>query len=73
MVILHVVPGLRRGRGIFPHDVIVHDGGAPEEGEAAGRTQDTAQDVLSGLLQPVADGVLELLVPHHGACVGAGH
>ena len=65
MIVLDIVSGLRRGRGVFPHDVVIHEGGASEETEAARTTEDAAQNVLRGLLQPVAYGVLKLLVPHH--------
>ena len=65
LIILHIVSGLRRGRGILSHDVVIHEGGAPEETETSGTAQNTAQDVLRGLLQPMTDGVLKLLIPYH--------
>ena len=48
---------------ILPHHVVVDERGAAEEREAARATEDAAEDVLGGLLQPVAHRVLELLVP----------
>ena len=50
---------------VFPHDVGVHEGLSPEQTEAAGAAQDAPHDVLCRLLEPMADGVLEHLVPHH--------
>ncbi len=64
LVVLDEVPGLRGDGGVGPHDVVGHDGPAAEEGEAPWRAQHAAHDVLGGLLQPVADGVLE-----HLSCV----
>jgi len=61
------VPCLLGPGGVLAHDVVVHERLAPEEREAAGTAEDAADHVLGGLLQPVADGVLEPLVPHHGA------
>jgi hypothetical protein len=37
----------------------------PEEGEATGRAEDASHDVLGGFLKPMADGVLESLIPLH--------
>ena len=48
---------------ILPHHVVVDERGAAEEREAARAAEDAAEDVLCGLLQPVAHRVLELLVP----------
>ena len=48
---------------ILPHHVVVDERGAAEEREAARAAEDAAEDVLGGLLQPVAHRVLELLVP----------
>ena len=45
------------------HHVVVHDRLGAEEREAARAAEDAAEDVLGGLLQPVAHRVLELLVP----------
>ncbi len=61
LVVLHEMPGLCGDGGVGPHDVVRHDGPPAEEGEAAGGAQDAAHHVLGGLLQPVADGVLEHL------------
>ncbi len=61
LVVLNEMPGLRGDGGVGPHDVVGHDGPAAEEGEAPGGAQDAAHHVLGGLLQPVADGVLEHL------------
>ena len=67
LIILHVVSGFGTFGGVGPHHVIVHDCRTPEEGETAGTTKHAAQHVLGSLLQPVTDGVLELLIPHHGS------
>ena len=48
---------------ILGHHVVVHDRLGAEEREAARAAEDAAEDVLGGLLQPVAHRVLELLVP----------
>ncbi len=61
LVVLDEVPGLRGDGGVGPHDVVGHDRPAAEEGEAPWRAQHAAHDVLGGLLEPVADGVLEHL------------
>ena len=66
LVELHVVARLARLRLVHAQHVVVDEGGAAEEREAAGRAHDAAEDVLGRLLQPVADRVLELLVPYHG-------
>lgn len=57
--------GLRRQGGVLGHDVVLHEGAAAEEREAARTAEDAADHVLGGLLQPMADGVLESLVPRH--------
>ena len=48
---------------ILSHHVVVHNSLGAEEREAARAAEDAAEDVLCGLLQPVAHRVLELLVP----------
>ena len=48
---------------ILGHHVVVHNSLGAEEREAARAAEDAAEDVLGGLLQPVAHRVLELLVP----------
>ena len=65
LIELHVVACLLRLGRIHLHHVVVHEGLGAEEGEAAGGTEDAAEHVLSGLLQPTTDGVLEHLVPLH--------
>lgn len=52
------------------HDVVVHEPLGSEEREAAGRAEDAAHHVLGRLLQPMADRILELLVPGHEAGSG---
>ena len=66
LVKLHIVRGLQGTADVAAGHVVVHECGAAEDGEAAGTTQDTAEYMLSGLLKPVTDGVLEHLIPHHG-------
>ena len=58
-----MVSGLGGGRGVFPHHVVIDQSRASEQREAAGRAEDAAEDVLSGLLKPVAHRVLKLLIP----------
>ena len=65
LIILHIMPGLCTGRGVSPHHVVVHQSRAAEEWEAARAAEYTANHVLSGFLEPMADSVLEPLVPHH--------
>ena len=67
LLILDEVLRLRRLRRVHLHHVVVHERRAPEERETARTAQHAAKHVLCRLLQPVAHGVLELLVPHHGA------
>ena len=67
------MPRLGARRGVTSHDVVVHQRGAAEEREAAGRTQHAADHVLRRLLEPVSDRVLELLVPHHRPCKVHSH
>ncbi len=50
---------------VLAHHVVVHEGDSPEDREAPGATHDAPDHVLGGLLQPMADGVLEHLVPYH--------
>ena len=66
LIILQRVSGFGGLGSVGPHDVVVQQGSGPEEAEAAWGTQHAAEHVLRALLQPVADGVLEPLVPHHG-------
>ena len=68
LVVLDVVSGLRRRRGVLAHHVVVHERRAAVQGEAAGRAEDTAEDVLRRLLKPVTQRVLEGLVPHQRTC-----
>ena len=65
LIVLDVVKRPFGLGGVLGHHVDVHERAAPEEAEASGAAEDAAHDVLRGLLQPVADGVLELLVPDH--------
>ena len=67
LVVLHKVPGVLGLGGVHLHDVVVHERLGAEEREAARGAEDAAHDVLGGLLHPVADGVLEHLVPLHEA------
>lgn len=46
--------------------MIVHERRAAKEREATGRAHDTAENVLGRFLQPMTNGVLELLIPDHG-------
>lgn len=68
LIVLYVVSCLAGLGGVSPHHVVVHESLATEEGEAAGATQHTANHVLRGFLQPMTNGVLEHLIPHHQAC-----
>ena len=70
LVVLDVVLGLAGHRGVGPHHIVVHHSAASEQGETAGTAEDTAQHVLRGLLQPVTNGVLKLLIPLHVARAG---
>jgi hypothetical protein len=65
LIVLNVVQWPDGLGGVLGHDVEVHEGAAAEKAEATRTAKDAAQDVLGGLLQPMADSVLELLVPHH--------
>lgn len=69
LVILDEVLRLGGHNRVLPHDVVVHEGLGPEQGEAAGTAKDAADRVLGGFLQPVADRVFELLVPDQWTCV----
>ena len=69
LVVLEEVGGLDGLGRVALHDVVVEQGRAAEETEAAGAAEHAAEHVLRRLLEPVADGVLEDLVPHQGACV----
>lgn len=51
--------------GVSVHDVVIHEGRTSKEREGTGSTQNATQHVLSCLLQPMGDGVLKSLVPHH--------
>ena len=51
-------------RRISLHHIVVEQCRTSEETKASGRTEDAAEDVLGGLLEPVSDGVFEHLVPH---------
>ena len=53
---------VRSGR-VLGHDVIVHQSVSAEQGKAAGTTQHATDHVFRRLLEPVADGILEYLVP----------
>ena len=63
---------LRGSYGVLLHDVVVHEGGASEQTEAARATEHTAKHMLCCLLQPVAHCILKLLVPHHRTCGETG-
>ena len=63
LVKLDVVSGLSGRGGVFPHHIIVNKSWSSEQGEAARGAEDAPEDVLRGLLQPVAHRVLELLIP----------
>ena len=52
---------------VLPHHIVVHECLGPEERETAGRAHDTANHVLCSLLQPMANGVFEQLIPDHWA------
>lgn len=54
--------------GVHLEDVVVHERRTPEQAETARTTQDTSEHVLRRFLQPMADGILKLLVPNHGTC-----
>ena len=62
---LYKVDGSLRIFVVLSHDVGVHECLAPEEAEAAGAAQDASHDVFGRLLEPVTDGILKHLVPHH--------
>ena len=61
LVVLDVVAGSGGRRGVLPHHVVIHQSRASEEREAARAAEDTAEDVLRGLLEPVTRRILELL------------
>ena len=67
LIKLDMLDRRRRLDAVTSHHVVVHQGGPSEQTEAAGRAEHAAVDMLGGLLQPMADGVLEVLVPHHRA------
>ena len=67
LIVLYVVARLLRLGGVLLHDVVVHQGLGSEQGETSWRAHDTPDHMFGGLLQPMADSVLEELVPHHGA------
>ena len=52
---------------VLLHYVVVHECLGAEEGEAAWRAHDTPDHVFGCLLEPMADCVLEQLVPDHRA------
>lgn len=60
--------GLVGSQGVFFHNVVVHESLPTEQREASGTTKYAADHVLRRLLQPMADSVLEHLVPHHRSC-----
>ena len=65
LVILQELDGSGWSGRVSLHDVVVEQSRATEQTEAAGTTEDTAEHVLRRLLEPMADGVLKHLVPHH--------
>ena len=62
-----MVPWLSGKSRVRSHDIVIHDGLGPEQAEAARTAEDASQNVLSGLLEPVTNGVLKHLVPLHVA------
>ena len=67
LIILCKVFGFGGYGCVLLHDVIIHESRATEQGETARTAENTAKDVLSCFLEPVAHSVLELLVPLHVA------
>lgn len=66
LIVLYVMARFRGFSGVSLQNIVVHEGGTSEETEAARAAKHTAENMLSCLLQPVAHGILELLIPHHG-------
>lgn len=65
LIVLDVVTGLVGAGRVLAHYVVVHESLATEERKAPGTTQNAADHVFGGLLQPVTNCVFEELVPHH--------
>ncbi len=68
LVELHILSGFCTDCGVFPHDIVVHDSGASEQGETARTAQYTSYHVFCGLLEPVSDGIFKPLIPYHRTC-----
>ena len=66
LIVLHVMTRLVGGQRVPLHHVVVHQTLGTEQREASRTTEHAADHVFGGLLQPMADSVLEELVPHHG-------
>ena len=52
---------------VSSHHIVVHESRAAKERKAPGRAKHAAELVLGRFLQPMAHGILELLVPDHGS------
>lgn len=57
--------GFGRFSGIFRHHVMLHQRLRSKERKTAGAAQNATDRVLCGFLQPMADGVFELLEPDY--------
>ena len=66
LIVLHVFGRRVSFDDVASHHIVIHERWAPEETETAGATQHTPVHVFSRLLQPMGDGVLEVLVPYDG-------
>lgn len=65
LIVLYKVSGFLGHRRVLVHDGVVHESFSPEQRKTPGTTEYTANNVLSSLLQPMADSVFKLLVPYH--------
>ena len=48
------------------HHISLHESAGPEQRKTSGCADNAAKRMLGGLLQPMGEGVLKLLVPHYG-------